>query len=72
MTEIAQKTASILNMLPAAEQQLAYEFMKRMVLAWDPDFTHLTDVESESLKDAEKEMNLGETISDDNIDWDNM
>lgn len=52
MYELAQKTASMLDMLPANEQQLAYEMLKRIVLAWDPDFTKLTPAEAEALRNA--------------------
>ena len=53
---------STLDMLPANEQQLAYEMLKRIVLAWDPDFTKLTP--------AEAEIERGKTVSGDEIDWD--
>lgn len=70
MSELAQKTATMLDMLPAQEQALAFEVMKRMVLAWDPDFTKLTPDEAAAVKAAEAEIDRGETISDDAIDWD--
>ena len=70
MSELAEKTASMLDMLPAAEQQLAYELMKRLVLAWDPDFTKLTATEAEAVEKAEEEIARGETVSEDAIDWD--
>ena len=50
--------------------ELAYELLKRMVLAWDPDFTRLTPAEAQVLKAAEAEIERGETVSDDEIDWD--
>ena len=70
MSELAQKTATMLDMLPAQEQALAFEVMKRMVLAWDPDFTKLTPDEAAAVKAAEAEIDRGETTSDDAIDWD--
>ena len=70
MSELAQKTAKILDMLPADEQMLAYEMLKRIVLAWDPDFTKLTADEAEMLREAEAEIARGETVSDADIDWD--
>ena len=42
------------------------EMIKRIVLAWDPDFTKLTPAEAE----AEAEIARGDTVSDDAIDWD--
>ena len=70
MSELAQKTASMLDMLPDQEQQLAYEMLKRIVLAWDPDFTKLTPAEAEALREAEAQIARGETVSDEEIDWD--
>ena len=70
MSELAQKTASMLDMLPEHEQRLAYEMLKRIVLAWDPDFTKLTPAEAEALRAAEAEVQRGETVSGDAIDWD--
>ena len=70
MSILAQKTADMLDMLPAQEQKLAYEVMKRMVLAWDPDFTKLTPEEAADLEEAEAQIARGETVSDDAIDWD--
>ena len=69
MSELAQKTASMLDMLPEQEQQLAFELMKRIVLAWDPDFTKLTPVEQAELEEAQAEMRRGETIPFEKIDW---
>ena len=69
MSELAQKTAKMLDMLPATEQQLAYEMLKRIVLAWDPDFTKLTPAEAEALAEAEAEADAGETVSHDAINW---
>ena len=70
MSELAQKTARMLDMLPAREQALAYEVMKRLVLAWDPDFTKLTPDEAAAVEEAEAQIARGETVSDDAIDWD--
>ena len=44
--------------------------IKRMVLAWDSDFTKLTPAERQRLELAEQEIEAGETISHDEIDWD--
>ena len=35
----------MLEMLPETEQDFALEFVKRLVLAWDPDYTKLTPSE---------------------------
>lgn len=65
MSELAAKTADMVNMLPANEQALAFELVKRIVLAWDSDFTKLTPAEAEALNDAETQ----ETVSMDDIAW---
>lgn len=70
MSELAQRAASLLDMLPAQEQELAFEMLKRIVRAWDADFTRLTPAEAAALEAAEAEIVRGETVSDAEIDWD--
>lgn len=67
MTQTIEKTVSMLEMLPETEQDFALEFVKRLVLAWDPDYTKLTPSELERLEEAEH----GEYININDIDWDN-
>ncbi len=67
MSDTVKESISLLEMLPDSEQSLAYEFIKRLVLAWDPDYTKLTPVETARLEAAEK----GEYINAEDIDWDN-
>ncbi len=66
MTETIKRTVSMLEMLPEQEQNLAYELVTRLVLAWDPDYTKLTPIERIRLEEAEK----GEYINAEDIDWD--
>lgn len=63
----AQTMMELYEMLPEQDKMLAYELMKRMVLAWDPDYTKLTQSEKEALEIAEQ----GEYVRSDEIDWDN-
>lgn len=70
MSELAQRTAKMMDMLPEHEQTLAFEMLKRIVLAWDPDFTKLTEAEALSLQLAEDELAKGDTIPHDAINWD--
>ncbi len=46
MSTAAQQIIDMLNMLPKQEQEFAYEMLKRIILAWDPDFTKLTPDEA--------------------------
>lgn len=64
MAPIAERIAGMVEMLPEAEQTLAYELVKRMVLAWDPDFTRLTPAEQAQVEQAEAEIMAGEYVSD--------
>lgn len=43
------------------------DIIKKLVLAWDPDFTKLTPKERKELEEAENDT---ETISHENINWD--
>lgn len=67
MTSINQETLSLLELLPNEEQVLAKEFVKRMVLAWDSDFTKLTHTEFEELKEAEEDIKNGNTYSHEEV-----
>ena len=66
MTKTIEKTVSMLEMLPAQEQNFALEFVQRLVLAWDPDYTKLTPSERKKLEEAEN----GEYINAKDINWD--
>jgi hypothetical protein len=72
MTAITKEIVSMLDMLPEEEQKFACELMKKLVLAWDPDFTKLTTKEAEELKIAHQQVENGEYYDDDDIDWDNL
>lgn len=68
MSPRTQQIVKMYEMLPEREQELAYETIKRFVLAWDPDFTKVTSDERKRIDDAEKSG----YISDEDIDWDNL
>lgn len=65
MTKTIEQTVNMLEMLPAQEQNLALELVKRLVLAWDPDYIKLTPKERSCLEAAEN----GEYIDSNNINW---
>lgn len=68
MSEIAMNAARMLSLLPEEDQNFALEFIKKLVQAWDPDFTKVTPEEAARISAAE---NSG-FISEDEIDWDNL
>ena len=60
--------AEMIDMLPEKEQELACEMVKRIVLAWDPDFTKVTAEEAKKIEEAE----LSGFVDAENIDWDSI
>ena len=62
------EAARLMDILPEADQAFAYEFIKKLVLAWDPDFTKVTDEEAKRIKEAEKSGYLDAN----EIDWDSI
>lgn len=62
METLVTDTASMLKELPESEQKLAYEFVKRLVLAWDPEYTKVTKSEALALEEAENEYKNGEYV----------
>ena len=69
MTAITDKTAELMDILPASDQTLVYELVKKMVLAWDPDFTKVTPMEARAIQEAEEEFRRGDVVAHDAIDW---
>lgn len=67
MAQIASEISKMIDMLPEQEQLLAFEFIKRMVLAWDSDFTKLTPIERERLDTADMELNNKDVIRHDEV-----
>lgn len=69
MTQIVRESVKMLEMLPESEQEFASQFIKRLVLAWDPDFTKLTPEERKRLEAAEQRIDSGEYVKDSEINW---
>ncbi|MEG0810448.1 MAG: hypothetical protein RSD63_10820 [Eubacterium sp.] len=59
----SQQIHEMVDMLPDGEQNLAFEMVKRLVLAWDPDYTKLTSSEKRQLEQVHIEIENGDTIS---------
>ena len=69
MTQVVQESVRMLEMLPESEQELASQLIKRLVLAWDPDFAKLTPEERKRLEAAEQRIDNGEYVKDSDIEW---
>lgn len=67
MSEKTKEMFQLVDMLPESEQNFISEMIKRVVLAWDPDFTKVTDLERERMDVAQKELEQGEYISHEDV-----
>jgi len=70
MSTATKQAIDLMEILPESEQNFALEFIKKLVLAWDPDFTKLTPAERAELEEARKEIENGETVPHEAINWD--
>lgn len=68
MSDMAMDAARMLDMLPDEEKSFAYEFIKKMVKAWDPDFTKVTPDEARRIEAAERSG----FVDDSDIDWEHI
>lgn len=68
MSNTAKNIAKMVAMLPESDQLFAQEFIKKLVRAWDPDFTKATPEEIASMEEAEKSG----FIPEEEIDWDHL
>lgn len=68
MSSIVIEAARLMDALPDADKAFAYEFIKKLVLAWDPDFTKVTAEEAKIIEDAD---NSG-YVDADEIDWESI
>ena len=68
MSNIAMDAARLMDMLPEEDKSFAYEFIKKLVRAWDPDFTKVTPEEAAKIDAAEKSG----FVAEEDIDWDNL
>jgi len=69
MSVVAKEIVNMVEMLPENEQTLAYELVKRLVLAWDSDFTKLTSEERRRFETAKAEFNRGDYVSYSDVNW---
>ena len=70
MAPIAQQIAQMVDMLPETDQTLALELVRKLVLAWDPDYTRATPSEDAAMEQAVRELKTGDYLTDKDINWD--
>nr|WP_303999216.1 hypothetical protein [Ruminococcus bromii] len=68
MSTKTAEIAKMIDMLPDSDKKLACELIKKLVLAWDSDYTKVTEQEYKDITEAEN----GDFVSEDDIDWDNL
>ena len=68
MIDLVADITRTVEILPYEEQRFAYEFIKRLVLAWDPNFAKVTSEEAQKLKLADESG----FIWDEDINWDSI
>ena len=67
MNAAIKEAIDLMEFLPESEQNFALEFIKKLVLALDPDYTKMTPAERINLKEALSDQ---ERILHDEINWD--
>ena len=70
MSTSTRESINLMEILPESDQNFALEFIKKLVLAWDPDYTKVTDKERAELDEAVQDFKNGETVSHEDINWD--
>ena len=70
MSGTIKEAVNLMEVLPESDQTFALEFIKKLVLAWDPDYTKVTLKERKAIEEAEKDIAENGTISHDAINWD--
>lgn len=67
MTATTQEICEMVELLPESEQELAREFIRRMVWAWDPDFVKVTANEARNIEEGIRQIESGDFIDLDSI-----
>lgn len=70
MSAATKEVINLMEILPESDQNFVLEFIKKLVLAWDPDYTKVTSAERKALEEAEKDIAENGTVSHDAINWD--
>ena len=60
---------SLIKALPSDKQDIIADFVKKIYLEWDPDFTKVTVDEKAILDEADFEYDNGEVYSEDDVEW---
>ena len=61
------QTAKLLDILPDEDISIVNALIKKLVIAWDPDFTKVTPREKELLEKSDSEMKNGDFVSEEDF-----
>lgn len=61
------ETAELLDILPDEDAILVNALVKKLVIAWDPDFTKVTTREKALLEKNDSEMKNGNFVSESEV-----
>ena len=61
------QTAELLDILPDEDVSIVNALIKKLVIAWDPDFTKVTARERELLEKSDNEMKNGDFVSEEDF-----
>ena len=61
------QTAELLDILPDEDVSIVNALIKKLVIAWDPDFTKVTARERELLEKSDFKMKSGDFVSEEDF-----
>lgn len=70
MSNNTKQLISIYELLPSADQNIILELSKKLLLAYDPDYTKVLPHEEKEIDEALQDYNQGVNICDSSaIEW---
>ena len=67
MSTLSMQTAQLMSLLPEDEQNLVNQLVKKLVLAWDPDYTKVTPEEKARIDKADEEIKQGCYLTEEEV-----
>ena len=67
MDVVINDTVNLMRLLPQEDVTLINALARKLVKAWDPDFTRITKDEAKQIEDALDEMNHNIYYSEDDV-----
>lgn len=61
------QTAELLDILPDEDVSMVNALIKKLIIAWDPDFTKVTEKERALLEKSDSEIKNGDFISEEDF-----